>query len=98
MSSRTRADIARPKPRAASTKTPPVPTTNRTAVWALVCSILGITAPIGLILGYRARSTIARTRELGESFARVAIWIGWLYVATFVLALIIYLWIAGQAS
>ncbi|MFW0793154.1 DUF4190 domain-containing protein [Gordonia sp. CPCC 205515] len=98
LSSRTRAETTRPKSRAASSKSAPVPTTNRTAIWALVCSILGITAPIGLILGYRAKSTIARTRELGESYARVAIWIGWLYVAAFVLALIMYLWIAGQGS
>ncbi|NDZ92966.1 DUF4190 domain-containing protein [Streptomyces sp. SID6673] len=72
--------------------------TNRTAIWALVLSILGITAPIGLYLGYRSRASIARSRELGEPFARVAIWIGWLYVAVFVLALLTYFWIAGQGS
>ncbi|MEE3851888.1 DUF4190 domain-containing protein [Gordonia sp. LSe1-13] len=72
--------------------------TNRTAIWALVLSILGITSPIGLYLGYRARGEIARTRELGESFARVAIWIGWLYIAVIVLGLLTYFWISGQGA
>lgn len=72
--------------------------TNRTAIWALVLSILGITSPIGLYLGYRSRSQIARTRELGEPFARVAIWIGWLYLTVIVLGLLTYFWIAGQGS
>ncbi|UVF80124.1 DUF4190 domain-containing protein [Gordonia mangrovi] len=72
--------------------------TNRTAIWALVLSLLGITSPIGLYLGYRSRSQIARTRELGEPFARVAIWIGWLYLAVIVLGLVTYFWIAGQGS
>ncbi|WP_343287351.1 DUF4190 domain-containing protein [Gordonia sp. SID5947] len=81
-------------PRAAASNRP----TNRTAIWALVLSILGITAPVGLYLGYRSRASIARSRELGEPFARVAIWIGWLYIAVFVLALLMYFWIAGQGS
>jgi hypothetical protein len=72
--------------------------TNRTAIWALVLSVLGITSPIGLYLGYRARNQIARTREFGEPFARVAIWIGWLYVVVIVLALITFFWISGQSS
>ncbi|MFW0783706.1 DUF4190 domain-containing protein [Gordonia sp. CPCC 206044] len=72
--------------------------TNQTAILALVLSVLGITSPIGLYLGYRAKATIARTRELGEPFARVAIWIGWLYIVVIVLALITYFWIAGQGS
>ncbi|MED5801115.1 DUF4190 domain-containing protein [Gordonia sp. Z-3] len=72
--------------------------TNRTAIWALVLSILGITSPVGLYLGYRARTQIARTRELGEPFARVAIWIGWLYLVVIVLGLLTYFWIAGQGS
>ncbi|AZG47043.1 DUF4190 domain-containing protein [Gordonia insulae] len=91
---RSRSEAARPSRTAAASRRP----TNRTAIWALVLSILGITAPIGLYLGYRARSSIARTRELGEPFARVAIWLGWLYVVVFVLALITYFWIAGQGS
>ncbi|MGV9709877.1 DUF4190 domain-containing protein [Gordonia sp. NPDC003424] len=97
VTSRTRGDGA-PAKRNAPAAATRAPATNRTAIWALVLSLLGITAPIGLFLGYRARSTISRTRELGESYARVAIWIGWLYVVVVVFVLVIYFWIAGQGS
>lgn len=100
VSTRARSDAARSATRAASTTTPgtgPRTATSRLAIWAMVLSILGITSPIGLILGYRARSTIKRTRDHGSSFAKVAIWIGWLYIAVFVFALIVYFWIGGQA-
>lgn len=73
-------------------------TTNRTAIWAMVLSILGITSPIGLFLGYQARRTIKRTRELGDSFARVAIWVGWAYMAVLVLVILAYLLITVQSS
>ncbi len=92
VSTRTQRDPARPNTPKRATRT------NRTAIWALVLSLLGITAPIGLILGYRARSTIARTGELGGPFARVAIWIGWLYIIVLVAALGTYFWISGQGS
>ncbi|GAB89511.1 DUF4190 domain-containing protein [Gordonia rhizosphera] len=92
VSTRTQRDPARPNTSKRATRT------NRTAIWALVLSLLGITAPIGLILGYRARSTIARTGELGGPFARVAIWIGWLYIIVLVAALGTYFWISGQGS
>ncbi|MGV9826863.1 MULTISPECIES: DUF4190 domain-containing protein [unclassified Gordonia (in: high G+C Gram-positive bacteria)] len=68
---------------------------NRTAIWAFVLSILGITFPIGMYLGYRARREIARTREYGEPFAKVAIYLGWAYIVVVVVAIIAYLMIFG---
>ncbi|GAC54428.1 DUF4190 domain-containing protein [Gordonia amicalis] len=66
---------------------------NRTAVWALVLSGLGITFVIGLVLGYRARAQIRRTREAGLPFANVAIWLGWAYLGVLVFGLLVYGWI-----
>ncbi len=77
---------------------PATNTTNRLSIWALVLSILGITSPIGLYLGYRSRSQIARTRELGEPFAKVAIWVGWAYMVLLGLIILAYLLITLQSS
>ncbi|MEO9330243.1 DUF4190 domain-containing protein [Gordonia aurantiaca] len=70
-----------------------VPRLNRTAVWALVLSALGITFFIGLFLGYRARTEIRRNRESGRPFADVAIWLGWFYLIVLVFGLLVYGWI-----
>ena len=72
-------------------KRPGMSRMNTMAVWAMVLSLLGITAPIGLYLGYRARTDIARTRQYGEPFAQVAIIVGWAYVAVAVVAILAYL-------
>ncbi len=74
------------------------PRLNRLAVWALILSGLGITFPIGLVLGYRARGQIRRTRgESGLPFADVAIWLGWAYLGVLVFGLLIYSWILFAA-
>lgn len=76
-----------------STTTRPAQSAGRTstlAIWAMVLSVLGITSPIGLVLGYRARSGIRRTRELGEPFAKVAIIVGWAYIAAILVAVLAY--------
>ncbi|GAA1483145.1 hypothetical protein GCM10009624_35850 [Gordonia sinesedis] len=62
-------------------------------MWAMVLSLLGITAPVGLYLGYRARTEIARTRQYGEPFAQVAIVVGWAYVILAVVALLAYIFV-----
>ncbi|WP_244278298.1 DUF4190 domain-containing protein [Gordonia westfalica] len=69
------------------------PRLNRLAVWALILSGLGITFPIGLVLGYRARAQIRSTRETGLPFANVAIWLGWAYLGVLVFGLLVYGWI-----
>ncbi|GAC02312.1 hypothetical protein GONAM_53_00010, partial [Gordonia namibiensis NBRC 108229] len=74
------------------------PRLNRLAVWALILSGLGITFPIGLVLGYRARAQIRRTRgESGLPFANVAIWLGWAYLGVLVFGLLVYSWILFAA-
>jgi peptidyl-prolyl cis-trans isomerase B (cyclophilin B) len=49
--------------------------TNGTAVAALVFSI--VLAPVGIVLGYVARSQIKRTGEAGGGMATAALIIGW---------------------
>lgn len=71
---------------------------NRLAIWALILSILGVTAPIGLYLSYRSLSTIRKTRESGEAFAIAAKWIGWLWVIFWVIAFAGYFWITSQGN
>ncbi|NKY64026.1 DUF4190 domain-containing protein [Gordonia rubripertincta] len=74
------------------------PRLNRLAVWALILSGLGITFPIGLVLGYRARAQIRRTRgQTGLPFADVAIWLGWAYLGVLVFGLLVYSWILFAA-
>jgi Domain of unknown function (DUF4190) len=57
---------------------PPAPT-NGTAIAALIFAILF--APIGIILGYVARSQIKRTGEGGRGLATAALIIGYVFVA-----------------
>lgn len=71
---------------------------NRLAIWALVLSILGVTAPIGLYLAYRSLATIRKTRQSGEPFAVAAKWIGWLWVIFWIIALAGYFWITLQGN
>ncbi|MBD0862870.1 DUF4190 domain-containing protein [Gordonia sp. zg691] len=73
------------------------PRLNRTALWALAFSLLGITFVVGLVLGYRARSQILRSRETGLPYATAAIWLGWAYLGVLVFGLIVYGWILFAA-
>jgi hypothetical protein len=65
--------------------------TNTMAIVALVCSlggfVVGISAPIGAILGHMALRQIAQTGEEGAGMAKAAIIIGWILTGLFVLAL-----------
>ncbi len=72
--------------------------TNLLSVVALVLSVLGVTAPIGVYLAYTSLRTIRRTGELGAPFAEAAKWLGWLWIAFFVFGAIAYFWIGSQGS
>ena len=80
-------------PRTATPASSSTKTMNRTAIWAFVLSLLGITSPIGIYLGYRARDEIRSRRQYGAPFATVAIRLGWTWVAVAVVALLVYLFI-----
>ncbi|MEW2479889.1 MmpS family transport accessory protein [Mycobacterium sp. NPDC049093] len=69
---------------------PPAPSpTNRTAIVALIFSLL--IAPVGLVLGYVARSQIRRSHEGGAGLAVAAIIIGWIWtLASIVIAIAIF--------
>jgi hypothetical protein len=67
---------------------PVAASTNSVAMWALVCSIVGLftcflLSPIGALLGHIARRRIRRTGEAGDGLAVAGIVIGWLGVALF---------------
>ncbi|NNG97281.1 DUF4190 domain-containing protein [Gordonia araii] len=64
---------------------------NKNAIPALICSFLGITAPIGVFLGRKARAEIAQTGETGDAYAVAALVIGWAYITAIVLGLCTYL-------
>ena len=69
---------------------------DKVNVWAIVALILsgvGILSPFGLWLGYRTRSQIDKSGEIGREFSVAAIIVGWLWIVFFVLGLIAYLWI-----
>ena len=57
--------------------TSPPQSTNGTAIAALVFAIL--LAPMGIVLGYIARSQIKRTGEAGGGMATAALIIGWTF-------------------
>lgn len=64
---------------------------NPLSIWALALSMIGITSPIGIYLGYRSRREVRQSREYGEPFARAAILVGWAYVLVAVIAVLAYL-------
>lgn len=66
---------------------PASPPTNRTAIVALVFSLL--IAPIGLILGYIARGQIRRSHEGGAGLAMAAIIIGWIWTTVSIIIIAI---------
>lgn len=69
----------------------PPPSTNGSAIGALVCGILtpmyGLTAIPAVILGHKAKAEIRRTGEQGDGFATAGLVLGWLAIGT-VLAII----------
>ena len=67
-----------------------LPPTNGTAIASLVLAILGF-GLIAIILGYSARTAIRRTGERGDGLATAGIVIGWIGIASGVLAVVIYL-------
>ena len=64
---------------------------NKNALPALLFSFFGITAPIGVYLGRKARQEIARTGETGDPYAVAALFIGWAYITAFGLGVASYL-------
>lgn len=66
------------------------------AVVGFVLSALGflfVPMPFGLWLGYRGREETTAGKRDGAAFAKWAIWLGWTWLAFWVLALIAFLWI-----
>jgi hypothetical protein len=63
--------------------------TNGLAVAAMVCAlagfVVGISFPVGAILGHVARKQIRQTGEQGEGFALTGIIVGWIGTGLFVL-------------
>ena len=91
-------DTAPDDPESSSMTAAPKPSTNILSIVALVLSFLGVTALFGIVCGHVARGQIRRRKEYGEPLATAALWIGYAYVATVVLCLVVYLAIAGQGS
>lgn len=78
----------------------PVPAsmqTNSLAIAAFVISLVAC-APIGLILGYRAREQIRESGEQGGGFALAAIILGWLGLAVYLTLLFFIVVIGGWAA
>lgn len=69
--------------------------TNSLAIAALVCSLaglaVGISAPVGAILGHKARKQIAQTGEQGDGMALAGIIVGWVVTGLFVCGCAAYL-------
>lgn len=64
---------------------------NKNAMPALLCSFFGISAPVGIYLGRKARREIAATGQSGDPYAVAALFIGWAYITAFALGLTTYL-------
>lgn len=71
--------------------------TNSLAIAAFVISLVACT-PVGLWLGYKARSQIRESGEQGAGFALAAIIIGWIGVFFFVITVIFFLVLGSWAS
>jgi hypothetical protein len=76
---------------------PPGMRTNSLAIAAFVISLVACT-PVGLWLGYKARSQIRESGEQGAGFAMAAIIIGWIGVFFFVITVIFFLVLGSWAS
>lgn len=91
--------VTRPPARKASPSSSPTtaePSLSVMAIVGFVLSGLGfflITVPVGLWLGYKGRDETTRGQRSGFWFAKWAVYLGWLWVVFWVLALIAYLWI-----
>lgn len=71
------------------------PPTNSLAIASLICSlaglVVGISAPVGAILGHIARKQIRERGEQGEGMAMAGIIVGWVLTGIFVLCCIGYI-------
>ncbi|GAA3948753.1 hypothetical protein GCM10022231_02630 [Gordonia caeni] len=91
--------VTRPPARKASPSSSPStagPSLSVVAIVGFVLSGIGfflITVPFGLWLGYRGREETTHGKRAGFWFAKWAIYLGWLWVVFWALALIAYLWI-----
>jgi hypothetical protein len=78
----------------------PAPT-NGLAIAALVCAlaglVVGISAPIGAILGHVARRQIRERGEQGDGMALAGIIVGWILTGIMALCCVGYIAIAGLA-
>lgn len=88
------APAAKPHPLPA----PAEPRLNKHAIPALLCSFFGITAPVGVYLGRKARKEIGQTGETGDPYAVAALIIGWAYLTALVLGIATYLIFAVGGS
>jgi hypothetical protein len=63
--------------------------TNTLAIVALICSLagffIGISAPVGAVLGHVATRQIRQTGEEGAGMAKAAIIVGWILTGIFVI-------------
>lgn len=79
---------------------PPAPT-NGMAIASLVCSLaglaVGISAPVGAILGHVARRQIRERGEQGDGMALAGIIVGWVITGLLVLCCGIYVTVIGFA-
>jgi uncharacterized protein DUF4190 len=69
--------------------------TNGMAIASLVCSLagllVGISAPVGAILGHIARRQIRTTGEQGDGMALAGIIVGWVITGLFLCACVVYI-------
>ena len=82
---------------------PAPPNTNGTAIAALVFSLL--LPPVGIVLGYVARSQIRQSGEGGAGLAKAALVIGWIFVVVPVVVLLlsvvgtgVFIWLSAPAG
>ncbi|MGH3680125.1 MAG: DUF4190 domain-containing protein [Natronosporangium sp.] len=80
---------------------PPAAPTNGMAIASLVCSLaglaVGISAPVGAILGHVARRQIRERGEQGDGMALAGIIVGWVITGLLVLCCGIYVTVIGFA-
>lgn len=81
--------------------TPQAAPTNGLAIASLVCSlaglVVGISAPVGAVLGHIARRQIRERGEQGDGMALAGIIVGWILTGVFILCCAGYIGIVGFA-
>jgi len=80
---------------------PAQPPTNGLAIASLVCSLaglaVGLSAPVGAILGHVARRQIRERGEQGDGMALAGIIVGWILTGVMLLCCVGYLAVFGWA-